>query len=38
LIREVAKVFNMDKTRQEEILQPVAAALMVKASLFRADG
>ncbi|MCP4756526.1 MAG: hypothetical protein GY866_37160 [Proteobacteria bacterium] len=33
-VQEAAKVFGFDKARQDEILQPVAATIMVKESLF----
>ncbi len=34
-IQNVAKTFSFDKQRQEEFIQPVASALMIKADLFQ---
>ncbi|MCP4753541.1 MAG: TerB family tellurite resistance protein [Proteobacteria bacterium] len=34
-IQDVAKAFGFDKTRQDEIIQPIASTLMVKADLFQ---
>lgn len=34
-IKEIARAFNFDQNRQDTILQPVAAALMVKSDLFQ---
>lgn len=33
-VKEVAEVFGFDKTRQDEIIQPVAAIQMIKTALF----
>ncbi|MBU3914975.1 TerB family tellurite resistance protein [bacterium] len=34
-IQEIGQIFGFDKTRQDEIIQPVASALMVKSEFFQ---
>ena len=34
LIQDIGKAFGFDKTQQDEIIQPIASALMMRKSLF----